>query len=35
MSNLTEKNMDVEELAREAINDKDLFQELKRGGAIQ
>lgn len=31
MSNLNEKNMDVEGLAREAVNDKDLFQELKEG----
>lgn len=31
MLNLNEKNMDVEGLAREAVNDKELFQELKGG----
>nr|WP_319372751.1 hypothetical protein [uncultured Methanobacterium sp.] len=31
MSNLDEKNINVEELARKAVNDKDLFQELMEG----
>ena len=31
MPNLNEKNMDVEGLAREAVNDKELFQELREG----
>ncbi|MBI5460510.1 hypothetical protein [Methanobacterium sp.] len=31
MPNLNEKNMDVGGLAREAVNDKELFQELKEG----
>jgi hypothetical protein len=31
MLNLNEKNIGVERLAREAVNDKDIFQELKDG----
>ncbi|EKQ54055.1 MAG: hypothetical protein B655_1029 [Methanobacterium sp. Maddingley MBC34] len=31
MLNLNEKNIDVERLARDAMNDKELFQELKEG----
>lgn len=31
MLNLNEKNMDVEGLARDAVNDNELFQELKEG----
>ena len=31
MQNLKEKNIDVEGLARDAVNDKELFQELKEG----
>jgi hypothetical protein len=31
MLNLNEKNMDVEGLARDAVNDKDIFHELKEG----
>ncbi len=31
MPNLNEKNIDVEGLGQEAVNDKDIFQELKEG----
>jgi|GEM_PF-7040927 hypothetical protein len=35
MVNLDEKNIDVEKLARKALNNPDLFQELKAGSGLR